>query len=154
MNIIYGDTITADEYNAIRKSMGRRCFHPEQAQADIDGNSLIISARENGTAIAMAGLVWNGGTFAFMNILLNPEYQNRGIEKEFTDRIFNFLRGKLKPGFGIQVEIYVQSGQEETYENSGFNLITPENRGVPMQICLTDQIELTDRMFKQMEYHE
>lgn len=32
--------------------------------------------------------------------------------------------------------------------------MTPENRDVPMQICLTNQVELTDKMFKQMDYKE
>ena len=154
MDIVFKDTITADEANAIRKSMGWRQLHPEQAKANLDGNTLLISAYDDDKAIAMAGLRWNGGSFAIMNVLLNPEYQNQGIEKEFTTRVFEFLRGKLEPGFGIQVDIYVRSGQEEMYEDFGFKLITPENRGIPMQICLTNQVELTDKMFKQMEYKD
>lgn len=154
MNIIYKDKITVDESNAIRKSMGWRQLHPEQAKANLDGNTLLIAAYDEDKAIAMAGLRWNGGSFAIMNVILNPEYKNQGIEKEFTTRIFDFLHSKLKPGFGIQVDIYVRSGQEKMYEDFGFQLMTPENRGVPMQICLTNQVELTDKMFKQMDYKE
>jgi len=154
MNIIYKNTITVDEYNAIRKSMGWRRIHPEQAKKNIAGNILIMTAYDEWKAVAMAGLNWNGGSFASMSLLLNPQYLNQGIEKELTSRIFDFLHSKLKPGFGVQVDIYVRSGQERLYENLGFQLITPENRGVPMQICLTDQIELTDKMFGQMEYKE
>ena len=154
MNISYRNTITVDESNAIRKSMGWRQIHPEQAQANLDGNAITIAAYSEEQAIAMVGLRWSGGSFANMHVLLNPQYQNQGIEEELTARIFDFLRGKLKPGFGIQVDIYVRGGQEPLYENLGFKLITPENRGIPMQICLTDQVEITDKMFKQMAYKE
>ena len=154
MNLVYKTTITVDEVNAIRKSMGWRQIHPDHQQANIDANTVIIAAYEADKAIAMVGLRWNGGSFANMNILLNPEYQNREIEKEFTNRIFDFLRDKLKPGFGIQVDIFCRSGQEALYESFGFQRTTPGNRGVPMQICLTNQIELTDAMFKQCDFKE
>ena len=152
MNVVYKNTIFVDEVNSIRKSMGWRKIHPEQQQANIDGNTLTIAAYDSDEAIAMAGLRWNGGSFANLNIVLNPSYQNKGVEKEFITQIFDFLRGKLKPGFGIQVDMNVRSGQEALYESLGFNCATPDNSGVPMRICLTEQIELTDKMFKQMEF--
>ncbi|MCL2373143.1 MAG: hypothetical protein FWC78_07050 [Defluviitaleaceae bacterium] len=152
MEIIYKNLLAVDEYNAIRKAMGWRRLHPEQAQGNIEGNAFVVSAYDGPDAIAMAGLRWNGGSFASLNILLHPEYEDCGIQEEFTARVFDFLRGKLKPGFGIQVDICVRAGQEGLYENLGFEYITPENRGVPMHICLTNQVELTDKMFGQMGF--
>jgi len=152
MNITYKNTITADELNAIRKSMGFRQLHPKQQQANIDGNALIIAAYDAETAIAMAGLTWTGGSFAYANVVINPQYCSQGIEDELINRVFDFLRSKLEPGYGIQVNIFVRSGQEKVYENLGFIHATPENTGVPMRICLTSQVELTDKMFNQMEY--
>jgi len=154
MTITYKNKITVDEVNSIRKSMGWRQIHPEQQQANIDGNVLIVAAYDGDIAIAMAGLRWNGGSFANINIILNPSYQNRGIEKDLVAQVFDFLRGKLKPGFGIQIDMNVPSGQEALYENLGFIKSTPENSGIPMRICLTDQIELTDKMFKKMNFNE
>jgi len=62
MSIVYKNSITADEVNAIRKSMGWRQIHHEQQQANIDGNTLTIAAYKSETAVAMAGLRWNGGS--------------------------------------------------------------------------------------------
>jgi len=86
------------------------------------------------------------------NILVVPEYQMQGIETEMITCIFDFLRAKLKPGFGIQVDIKAWNNTERFYENLGFQISTPQLRGVPMHICLTNQIELTDAMFKQMQF--
>ena len=150
--IEYRNTISANEVNAIRKSMGWRQIHPEQQQANIDGYAFLVSAYDINEAVGMAGLIWSGGTTANIYTMLVPEYKNQGIEQEFISLIFDFVHGKLKPGFGISIDIYVQSGQEGIYEDLGFRYITPENTGIGMKICLTNQIELTDKMFKQMGY--
>lgn len=97
----------------------------------------------------MLSLIWDGGIVALIpNILVVPEYQMQGIETEMITRIFDFLRAKLKPGFGIQVDIKAWNNTEHFMKSLGFQVSTPQLRGVPMHICLTKQIELTDAMFK------
>ena len=147
MNITYTNTITVNEVNAIRKSMGWRQDNPEQLQAGLDGSALIVAAYDKDMAIGMARLIWDGGGGASISNILVPEYINRGVEGELIIRILNFLRSKLKPGFGIQVDIRAWGGQESMYESLGFQISTTERRGMPMHICLTNQIELTDAMF-------
>jgi hypothetical protein len=44
MNITYTNTITADEVNSIRSSVGFRQIHPEQVKAGIDGSTVIVAA--------------------------------------------------------------------------------------------------------------
>lgn len=155
VNMTYKSTISVDEVNAIRKSMGWRQDHPEQLQSALDGSTLIIAAFEENKAIGMARLVWDGGGGAtIVGPLLAPEYRDQGIEDELITKLLNFLRGNLKPGFGIQVDIRAFGYQQSLYENLGFQISTAERRGVPMHICLNDQIELTDKMFKQMGYEQ
>lgn len=150
MNITYTHTITADEVNSIRASVGFRQIHPEQVKAGLDGSTIIVAAYDHDKAVGMSRLIWDGGTVALMqDVLVVPEYQMQGIETEMITRIFYFLRDKLKPGFGIQVDVKVWKNQEQLYENLGFQVSAPQQRGVSMHICLTDQIELTDAMFKQ-----
>ena len=152
MNITYKSKITPEEVNAIRKSMGWRQLHPDQLQANINAYTYIISAYAGESPIAMFGLEWNGGSFATMTIYTNPVYRNKGIEEECIPPMLEFLQSKLKPGYGIQVGIGVESGQEPLYEDMGFAPCTPQNSPIPMRICLTNQVELTDKMFSQMEY--
>jgi len=154
MIITYKNTITVKDVNAIRKSMGWRQLHPEQMQANIDAYSYIVAAYEAENAVAMFGLEWNGGSSANMITFINPEYYNKGIEKECVTRMFDFVQDKLKPGYGIQVNIGVKIGQESLYESFGFDLSTPENSPIPMRICLTNQVELTDKNFEQMAYQK
>ncbi len=155
MEIRYTNSISTDEFNYIRASVGFSQFHPEQAKAEIEGSTLIIAAYEKDKIIGMTSLLWSGGVGASMYVFVIPEYKLNGIEDEMFKRTFNYLQDKLKPGFGIQVDINAfNKNQLELYENLGFKISTAEQRGVPMHICLTNQIELTDKMFKQLEFSE
>ncbi len=153
MNITYRNSITSEEYNSIRSSVGFRQSHPEQVKAGLDGSAIIISAYDHDKVVGMARLIWDGGGVALLDdILVIPEYHLKGVENEMINRILDFLKDKLKPGFGIQVDVKVWSNQESMYEKLGFQESTPQRRGVSMHTCLTSQIELTDAMFKQGEF--
>ena len=155
MNITYKNDISVEAVNAIRKSMGWRQDNTEQLQSALDGSALIVAAYEGNRAIAMARLIWDGGGGASISgVLIIPEYRNTEVERRLISQILDYLRERLKPGFGIQVDIRAFGYQESLCEDIGFQLSTKERRGVPMHICLTNQIELTDKMFKQMGYEE
>lgn len=155
MSITYKDSTTADEVNLLRASIGFRQINPEQIKAGLDGSAFTIAAYNQRQIVGMARLIWDGGMVALIpDVLVLPEYQMKGIEQEMVTRILDFLRSKLKPGFGIQVDVKAWDNQETFYESLGFQISTQERRGVPMHICLTDHIELTDAKFKQCAYSD
>jgi len=147
--INYKNTITVDEVNTIRKAMQWRQDNPKQLQASLYGSALIVAAYDQSKAVGMARLLWDGGGCASITSILLPEYKKIGIETELIQRILVYLQEKLQPGYGIQVDVRAWEGQESIYKDLGFQLSTVERRGIPMHICLTNQIELTDRMFEQ-----
>lgn len=150
MEITYKNNITADEVNSLRASIGFRQIDAEQVSAGLKGSSFITAAYDNGNAVGMARLIWDGGGVALVtDVIVSPEYQSQGIEKELVGQVLDYLRGKLKPGFGIQVDVRAWERQEPIYQSLGFGVSTRERRGTPMHICLTDHIELTDAKFKQ-----
>ena len=71
MNITYENTITADEVNAVRKSMGWRQWHPEQMQEIIDNAEFIIAAYDD----KAVGVAMSDGT-----MLIIPESLNINIK--------------------------------------------------------------------------
>ena len=153
MNIIYKNIISADEVNYLRKSVGFRQIHPEQLQAGLEGSALIIAAYNQDRIVGMARLIWDGGCVALIyDIFVVPEYQMHDIKTLMINRIIDFLQSKLKPGFGIQVDVKAWNNQINFYENIGFQVSTHQRRGIPMHICLTNQIELTDKIFKQCDF--
>ena len=150
MEITYKNTISAEEVNFLRKSVGFRQILPEQIRNGLEGSAFITAAYDHQQIVGIARLIWDGGYVALIpDILVLPEYGSRGIKESLITQVLVFLRSKLKPGYGIQVDIKAWDYQEGFYENLGFQLSTPERRGIPMHICLTDQIELTDTKYKQ-----
>ena len=148
MSITYKNTISAEEVNFLRASVGFRQILPQQIKAGLDGSTLIVAAYDQYKIIGMARLIWDGGFVALIpDVLVLPEYKTQEVEHELITRILDFLRSKLEPGFGIQVDIKVWNHRKVFYESLGFQLSTCERRGIPMHICLTDQIELTDAKF-------
>lgn len=155
MDIIYRDGISPDEVNSLRASIGFRQNEPAQVSAGLNGSRMVVSAYDQNQAVGMARLIWDGGMTAFItDVIVRPEYQARGLEQEMVSRILEFLRGRLRPGYGIQVDVKAWGGQEAVYEGLGFQVSTRERRGVPMHICLTDHIEITDAKYKQCDYKE
>ena len=153
MSIVYKNTVSAEEVNFLRKSVGFRQILPEQIGAGLNGSALVVSAYDRSQIVGMARLIWDGGMAALItDVLVLPEYRMQGVEQELVTRLLDFLRSKLKPGFGIQADVKVWDNREAFYESLGFQLSTQECRGVPMHICLTDQIELTDAEFKQCAF--
>ena len=148
--MIYKNSIAADEVNKLRRAVGFRQIDEAQIKAGLSGSALVVSAYEDNCAVGMARLIWDGGMTALItDLVVLPEHQNRGIEAEIIRRILIFLQDQLHPGFGIQVDVRAWGNQEALYRELGFEVSTQERRGVPMQICLTEQIELTDARFRQ-----
>lgn len=155
MSITYKNTLSAEEVNFLRKSVGFRQILPEQLNAGLNGSALIVSAYDQHQIVGAARLIWDGGIAALItDVLVLPEYKMQGIEEGLVMRLLDFLRSKLEPGFGIQVDVKAWNDQEKFYESLGFQRSARERRGVPMHICLTEQIELTDAKFKQCEFCE
>lgn len=155
MEMQYRDGITPDEMNQLRASIGFRQIAPTQLCAGLEGSRMVVSAYSGDRAVGMARLIWDGGGTALItDVIVRPEYQAQGLEREIVAKFLDFLRSRLRPGFGIQVDVKAWSRQESLYTDLGFQLSTKERRGIPMHICLTDQIEITDALYKQGDYKE
>ncbi len=155
MDIEYRDRISASEMNALRKGIGFRQIHQEQLSAGLAGSARIAAAYHGEQAVGMARLLWDGGATALItDVIVLPEYRGQGMEERLVESLLGFLRDQLRPGYGIQVDVKAWQGQAAFYERLGFQLSTQERRGTPMHICLTDQIEITDKCFRQGDYKE
>ena len=125
MDIEYRDRISASEMNALRKGIGFRQIHQEQLGAGLAGSARIAAAYHGEQAVGMARLLWDGGATALItDVIVLPEYRGQGMEERLVESLL------------------------------GFQLSTRERRGTPMHICLTDQIEITDKCFRQGDYKE
>jgi len=149
----YERKIEAHQVNALRQAIGFRQLHLDQVQMGIEGSSMVLAAYDDQTLVAMARLIWDGGGQALISDLIcTRAYRDQGIEEDMVDQILIFLRDQLKPGYGIQVDIKAWQGQVDLLARGGFIPSTPDKRGHSMHVCLTKDIDLTDRHYRQMAY--
>jgi len=121
MTITYGNEISVEDYNALRESASWPAVHPLQAREGLRGSALVVAARDEGKIVGTARVVWDGGYAALIkDVLVLPDYQGQGIGKEMMERLLAFLRGKLEPGYVIQIDLMAADGKEVFYEKLGF----------------------------------
>ena len=82
-------------------------------------NSLYVVCVYNGEElIGMARVIGDGYTcFYIQDVLVNPEYQGRGIGKEIMKRILNYLKDVDKTAI---IGLMSSKGKESFYEKFGF----------------------------------
>ena len=81
--IRYVDQITSEEYMNLRKMVGWVQFPLEEAQACIDNAYMVLCVRDDGKAIGVVRLLWDGGYIAFLSdVIVDPSYQGQGIGRK------------------------------------------------------------------------
>lgn len=153
MNLLFKDSILAEEVNELRKSIGFRRLHLDQITLSLQGSKKVIGVYDGHVNVAMARLIFDGGSVALiLDLIVKPEYENLNIEKTMIDKMLDYLKDQLKPGFGIQIDIKAWNKQVEIYKDLGFQISKVENRGHAMHYCISMDIEITDKKYDQMNY--
>ena len=142
MNITYTNTISVEDYNALRISAGWSELIAEQAQAGLNGSTFVIAAKDGGKIVGTARLLWDGGYGSLIkDVLVLPEYQGKGIGKYMMEQIFSFLQAQMKPGWGVSVDLMAADGKEGFYEKLGFVSRPRDRRGPGMDMWITKKAE-------------
>ena len=137
MNIFYANDISVEDYNALRQSAGWGAVNPEQAEASINGSTFVIAAKDSGKTVGTARLLWDGGNAALIkDMLVLPEYQGKGIGSEMMERILSYLKERMKPGWGVSIDLMSAIDKEGFYEKFGFVIRPRERRGAGMDLWL------------------
>ncbi len=131
--IEYGEYITPEEYMQLRKNVGWVEFPLEQAQACIDKAYMIMCVRDCGKAVGVVRLLWDGGYIAFLSdVIVEPEYQGKGIGRKLVEASISRLKEGMKPGYKVKLTLNSAKGKEPFYEKFGFRVRPNEDSGPGM----------------------
>jgi GNAT superfamily N-acetyltransferase len=136
-DIEYIHSISADDFNRLRKAVGWREVAPAQAQRGIDGTEYLVAAVYNGDAIGMARLISDRGYVAFIaDVIVLPEYQGKGIGAAMMDMITDHIKSGLKEGERVFVNLMSAQGKQDFYKKLGFTERPGEALGPGMSMWI------------------
>lgn len=136
--IEYTDHITSEEYMELRRRVVWCEFPLEEAQAGIDNSYMILCARDEGKAIGVMRLLWDGGYIAFLSdVIVDPDYQGQGIGRTLVESAMQRIKNDMKPGYKVKLCLMSAQGKEPFYEKFGFVERPNERLGAGMDQWFT-----------------
>jgi len=122
---------TAEQWMALRASMGWATFPPEVAEKSLNATWYCVCAFDGDKLIGM-GRVLGDGVISFYigNVMVLPSYQNEGVGKRIIERILAHVERNAAPG--AIASLFSIKGKEEFYTPFGFKVRPDENRGPGM----------------------
>ncbi|MBR4161948.1 MAG: GNAT family N-acetyltransferase [Solobacterium sp.] len=131
--IRYADDISPEEYLELRRKAGWIELPIEQAKAGIKNAYMVQCVRDGEKAIGMARLLWDGGYIAFLSdVIVDAEYQGRGIGRRLVESCIQKLKDDMKPGYKVKITLSSAKGKEAFYEKFGFEVRPHDNCGAGM----------------------
>lgn len=117
----YINTISVEDYNYLRKSVGWNEIAPKQAQTGIKNSAYLVSAVYQGKTVGMARLVSDGGYVAIIvDVIVLPEFQGNGIGKTMLEIVMGYINAGIGEGEGVMINLMAAKGKEAFYRQFGF----------------------------------
>jgi len=134
MDIIFGNKISVEDFNFLRKSVGWGELEIKIATKSIENALFIVTAIFENKIIGLTRVSGDGGYTVFItDVIVLPDYQNKGVGKQLMNKAMDYLKETfLEKGQGISVNLMSAKGRESFYEKFGFNIRPNENRGAGM----------------------
>ena len=134
MDIIFRNSISVEDFNYLRKSVGWNEIELKLASKTIENALFIVTAILEGKTIGLTRVSGDGGYTLFItDVIVLPYFQNKGIGKQLMTKAMDYIREKyLERGQGVSVNLMSAKGKETFYEKFGFGVRPNENRGAGM----------------------
>ena len=81
----------------------------------------------------MGRLIGDGMYYTIVDIVVQPDYQRRGIGNNIINRILGFVDRETPTGGRSSIQLIAEKGKETFYENLGFKIIPHEFCGSGMR---------------------
>lgn len=134
-NVLDGNTL-----NFLRKSVGWRPFSEEQARAAVKHSLYTVEVLDGDVPVGMGRVIGDcAAYFLLVDVVVQPEYQARGIGRVIISRMLDDVRQTMQKGNlpRVSVNLVAAHGKEGFYEKLGFHDIRREKTGTGMQIFLS-----------------
>jgi len=138
VNIKYENSITPEESNALRVSVGWGEIEPAQAAKGFENTAFMVCARDDKKAVGMARVITDYGYVVYISdMIVMPEYQGKGIGKEIMLRVMAYINENIEQGQGKYIGLHASKGKEKFYEKFGLTSRPTDSLGSGMTMWIS-----------------
>lgn len=133
------NSLSYEDYCRLRESVGWMNFSREQAEQALRCSSYIVTAEDEkngGHVAAMGRLTGDGLYYLIVDVVVEPQYQGKGVGGSIIKLILEYVEKNLQAGGRVSVQLTAAQGKEGFYENMGFKKIPHEHCGSGMRKVL------------------
>lgn len=135
--IRYGNFISEEDYNHLRKAVGWNVLDKEQAERGLGNSSFVTVAYKDGKVIGTARVVTDGGYIAIIaDVMVLPEFQGQGIGKQLLNNVIEYLKASINNNQCLMINLMAAPNKERFYKKFGFIERPNENMGAGMVMWL------------------
>lgn len=138
MDLQYTDTMTGEEYNELRLSVGWTSITERQAKSGLEHTTFLMAVRDEGKIVAMGRILFDFGYTAYLgDIIVRPEYQGRGIGRQIVESLIERTMNSVCEDERVMFILGAARDKEGFYEKLGFKRRPNEFSGDGMSMWRT-----------------
>ena len=126
------NSITPEEYNDLRNSVGWDSKDEKVIQDAIKNSVIVKKVIVNDKVVAMARAIGDGLYYLIVDVVVNQLYQRKGIGKILIEEIVKEVYNKTKEGQKASINLISMQGKEAFYEKCVFRKIPFDYTGYGM----------------------
>ena len=126
-----------DDYRRLRESVGWHNYARAQTENALSRSLYTVVAEDANQVVGMGRLIGGGLYYLIIDIVVQPDYQQKGIGSKMIDMLVNFVDKETPVGGRSSIQLIAVKGKEPFYEKKGFKIIPHEFCGPGMRkiIC-------------------
>jgi len=113
--------VSLEEYQWLRKSVGWGDTDTTATKEGLENSLYSVAVVENGKVIAIGRVIGDAGLYFYIqDLMVHPEYQNKGIGKSLIKKLMDYITSNAKSG--TFVGLMAAKGLKKFYEPYGFKV--------------------------------
>ena len=126
------DDLQPKEYNELRNSVGWDSKDENVIIEALKNSFIVKKIIVNNKVVGMARAIGDGLYYLIIDVVVNKEYQGKGLGKILIEEIVKEVYDKTKEGQKASINLVSMKGKEAFYEKCGFKKIPFDFTGYGM----------------------